>query len=369
MNDFCPNQFKDNKPIKIDVDKLPDKLKKLFVADGTVDKIIKCRSPWHDFKQEESHGNKRDFLCNTWAEALGSADTVFDPITLWAVQERFCRIPDARGELFFLLDKEDNFSEIFFARDAGNRRMSWWGPLIGGRPDQRHNYIIGIDIGQGLGSSNSVAMIYDVNTHELVGEWIDSNTKPEAFADMCIALAKWCGGVEDTFLIWEGNGGQGTTFANRIKYMGYWHCYQQTVEDAKVRKRKEKYGFFSNTDRKAALLFEFGTALSYALDNNKRYVACYAYSTELLNELFDYVFVGGTKEITTSSKSDLSTGARERHGDRAIAASLCILGTRDQLQGENYNQKHAPYGSFEFYRQEEEARQAKDKREGKRYLF
>ena len=346
-----------------------NKIDKMFVADGMRDKIVACRSPWHDYKEEQSKGNKRDFYCNTWATPLGSSDTVFDPVILYQIQEKNVRNPEYRGEISFRLNENDAMEDVKFYPEVGQRRFSWWTYLIECRPDQRHNYIIGIDIGQGLGSSNSVAYIYDVNTHEIVGEWVDSNTKPEAFADMCIALAKWCGGVDPSFLIWEGNGGQGTVFASRIKYMEYYHCYQQTVEDAKQRKRKEKYGFFSNTDRKAALLLEFGIALDYALEDNRRYVAAFIYSAELVNELFDYIFVGGTKEITTSSKADLSSGARERHGDRAIAASLCILGTRDQLPGDWSDSKEPPHGSFEYYRRIEEQSQAKDKRLGKKYLY
>jgi len=38
-------------PIKINVDNLPVEYKKLFVADGGKDKIITCRSPWHDFEE------------------------------------------------------------------------------------------------------------------------------------------------------------------------------------------------------------------------------------------------------------------------------------------------------------------------------
>ena len=54
MNDFCPNQFKGNKPIRINVENLPPELSKLFIADGSADKVIKCRSLWHDWKELQS---------------------------------------------------------------------------------------------------------------------------------------------------------------------------------------------------------------------------------------------------------------------------------------------------------------------------
>jgi len=370
----CPpvfNDIKPNTPIIVDELSVPmlDKVDVKFIADGNKDKIIIFRSPWHDYKEAQSKGNKRDFYCNTWATPLGSADTVFDHSVLYDIRDNLVRKPDYQGEITFKYTATDNIKDCLFVPELGQSRLKWWGPLINGRPDQRHNFVVGCDIGQGMGSSNSTALIYDVNTHELCGEWVCSHTQPEQFADQAVAITLWVGGCEEALLIWERNGGQGTLFTDRVAHIEYWNCYKQTVEDTISRQKKDKFGFISNTDRKAAILLELGAALSYALDNNKKYVCAYCYNEELLNELFDYIFMGEGREIGTSSKADLSSGARQRHGDRAIAAALCILGTRDQLKGEYYEQKHAPYGSFEYYRQEEERKRALDDRENKKYLF
>jgi len=116
-----------------------------FVADGTKDKIITCRSPWHDYKEKQSKGNKRDFYCNTWATPLGSADTVFDPVILYEIKEKFVRLPEFMGEISFGFDDEDSIVDVQFLQNFGQCRLSWWGYLINGRPDQRHNYVIGVD--------------------------------------------------------------------------------------------------------------------------------------------------------------------------------------------------------------------------------
>lgn len=353
--------------LSTDAQQRMDKIR--FVADGGKDKIIICRSPWHDFKEKQSKGNKRDFYCNTWATPLGSADTVFDPSILYEIKEKFVRPPEYVGEIRFDYSDDDSIIDVQLLLNHGQRRLRWWGYLINNRPDQRHNYVVGIDPSQGLGSSNSVIYIYDVNTHEFVGEWVCANTKPETLADISVAIALWAGGVDTAFLIWERNGGHGTNFTDRVNYVGYWNCYMQTVEDSKSRKRKEKYGFHSNTERKAAILGELNIAMGYALDHNTKYKAAIIYSADLVDELFDYVFIGEGREISTSSKADLSSGARERHGDRAIAASLCILGTRDQQRGEYSKTRIAPTGSFAYYEKLEMDKQKKDRREKKRYLF
>lgn len=354
---------------KIDVDNLPAEYKGLFVADGTKNKIVVFRSPWHDFKEKQSKGNKRAFYCDVWATPIGSSDAVFDTTVLHEIKDKHIRKPNFEGEVVFEYDVSMYVEEPCFSQGTGLRRLKWWGNLIDGRPDQRHNFILGCDPSYGLGSSNSVIEIYDVNTMELVGEWVCANTKPENFADQAVAIAMWVGGVDDAFLIWENNGGHGVNFTDRIVWQGYYNCYTQTVEDSKTRKRQKKYGWHSTTDRKAAVLGELGIALACGIDGDKLYKSCLIYSEELLSELFDYIFVEGTKEITTSSKADLSSGARERHGDRGIAAALCILGTRDQVEGDIKNKKEPPVNSFAFYLKQHEEQQASDKREKRRYLF
>jgi len=355
--------------LKINVDVLPDKYKSLFVADGGVDKIIIYRSPWHDWKERQLIGNKRALYCDTWATPFGSSDSVFDNIVLYEIKDKYIRKPNFEGEITFTTDVDGRIDEIDFVLNSGNRRLKWWGNLIDGRPDQRHNYIIGCDPSYGLGSSNSVIEIYDVNTRELVGEWVCPNTKPEDFADQTVAIAKWIGGVDATFIIWENNGGHGVNFTDRITWHGWSNCYTQTVEDSKTRKRLKKYGWHSTTDRKAALLGEFGIALACGLEKDTNYKSCIIYGEDLLNELFDYVFIEGTKEITTSSKADLSSGARERHGDRAIAAALCILGTRDQMEGDVKNIREIPLNSFAYYLEQYKKQQEIEKRTLRRFLF
>ncbi len=340
-----------------------------FVADGNKDKVVICRSPWHDYKEKQSKGNKRDFYCNVWATPLGSADSVFDSSVLFEMKDMYGRPPLYQGEVTFSLINKEYIDNVQFIQNEGQCRLKWWGPLINGRPDQRHNYILGADPGQGQGSSNSVAAIYDVNTHEMVGEWVCCYTKPEAFADQCVAICKWVGGVDECFFIWERNGGHGNVFTDRILFLGYFHSYKQAVEDSITRKKKDKYGWHSNTDRKASLFGELGVAIGYATEDNRKYVAVYIYSLELLDELFDYMFTGEGKQITTSSKADLSTGARERHGDRAIAIGLCILGTKDQAAGDYTKCRKPPYGSFEYHRREREAKLKQENRLKKKYLF
>lgn len=342
-----------------------------FVADGLKGIPSPYRAPWFDFQEKKRKGNKRDFVCNVCGVALGAADAPFDAEVLEQIRETTVRCPEYEGEIRFeilddgIIDDED----IHFIEGFGACRFKWWGDLPFGRPNQRHNYVIGVDPSYGLGSANSAACVYDVNTREQVGSWVDANTKPEDFADIVVALAYWIGGVDNPFLIWESNAGCGKNFENRVIHQQYYWAYTQRREDSKTRKKTKKWGWMSNENTKEALLGDLGVALSGGLVDDKNYLAIIIRDEELVNELADYVFKEKGKGIVASSKADLGTGALERHGDRAIAAGLCVLGTKEQIEGNLKDIKKPPRNSFEYRLRKWQAQQEQEKCKQRKWLF
>ena len=296
---------------------------------------------------------------------------MFDQQILLKVKES-CKEPDYTGEVIFEYDDygKINICESFpeFWENYGLKRLQWWGKLEGGRPNQKHNYIIGCDPSFGRGSSNSIAGIVDVNTKTLVGLWACSNTKEDRFADQVVALAYWCGGIDEAFIIWENNGANGQNFGERVIWQDWNNVYTQTIEDAKYRKKQKKYGWRSNSNTKGKMLGEFSVALANGLDDGDTYKSLKIYSYDLLDELFDYIFLDNS-DLSLSSKADLTTGARERHGDRVIAVGLCVLGMKDQIEGLLINIKEPLINSFEHRYREWQAEQEKEKSKNRRWLF
>ena len=363
--------FQNQEPVKIDVSSLPEHLRKLFKADGLLGVPSPFRAPWFDFQEKKRRGNKRDFVCNVCGTPLGASDAPFDPEVIEAIRKKTVRPYDFEGEIYYKSNSIGRVDEeeISFIPNCGNNRLKWWGKLPFGRPNQKHNYIIGIDPSYGLGSANSAAIIYDVNNREQVGSWVDANTKPEDFADIVIALAYWIGGVDNPYLIWESNAGCGQTFGKRIIYQGYYWVYTQRLEDSKTRKKTKKWGWRSNTNGKEALLGDFGVALSGGLSGDMDYLSIVIHDEEIVNELADYVFKDKGSGIISSSKADLGTGALERHGDRGIACALCLLGAKEQVEGNLVNIKNPQVNSFEFRFRQWQEEQEKDKRKQRRWLF
>jgi hypothetical protein len=305
------------------------------------------RSPWHDYEELKRKGNRRDFISNIWATPLGASETPFDHVMLNEIKAKDICKPDFKGELHFdfYSNGQLNLETITFNQCHG--RLKWWGGLPFGRPDQRHNYVLAIDPSYGLGSANSAMVIVDVNTNEQVGSWVDTSTKPERLADTAVALAHWVGGIQDTFIIWDTGGGCGSMFTDRLLYHRYPAIYTQRREDSKTRKRTQKWGWFGHGKAKDALLGELGVALSGGLLKTDDYKALIIHDEELISELFDYVFRESGTGTVVSKKADLTTGALERHGDRVIAAGLCVVGAKEQPIGRIENAQRPPINSFQ----------------------
>lgn len=354
-------------PFRLDVRTLPKEYQKLFVADGGIGLPKNLRSQWHDYEEKRRRGNKRDFFSNIWGVCSGAADSVFDQIILEKIKNETIKPPDYSGEIIFEYQNDKIVNERFKPY-FGKQRLQWWGELIGGRPNQNHNYIIAFDISFGLGSSNSVAEIYDCNTKEQVGEWADPLTRENDLADIGVATARWVGGSDFCFLIWENNGGQGSTFRERILFQEYYNVYFRKKEDAKYRKATDMYGWRNNANSKSSLLAELGVALSCGINNIKNFSSIKIHSKDLLDELYDYIWYENG-DAGTSKTKDVKTGAKKRHGDRVIPIGLCILATKDQSEGSGRKISSAPANSFMRRFQDYLDEQSKLEKNGKIWMY
>ena len=348
----------------------PNETKVQFIADGLKGIPSPFRAPWFDYQNYKRYGNKRDFVCNVCATPFGASETPFDHAVLEEIQKKYICPHDYVGELSFKQYSNGMINTEQVCFNIGYGKLKWWGALPFGRPDQRHNYIIAIDPSYGLGSANSAMMIYDRNISHQVGAWADANTKPEELADITVALAYWCGGIRLTYLIWDTGGACGTIFTNRLLFHRYPCLYTQRREDSKTRKQTQKWGWIGTGKRKDALLGELSVALSSGLVANRdEYKSIIIHDSELISELFDYIFRESGTGAVVSKKADLSTGALERHGDRAITAGLCVLARNEQPIGDINTAVHPPYGSFQHrfntYKDEED----KNKQEVRTFLF
>jgi len=291
------------------------------------------RAPWYD--HECDRRDDRDIAQNLDMNPVGAGDMFFDPETLQRIRQSDIREPDYTGEVEYDLIQYGGYREgsgltnIKFVPKAGRNRLRWWGKLPKNRPIQEHNYVVACDISLGVGASNSVASIYDVNTYEKVGTFVSPDLPPESFADQVIAICHWIGGSSKRpYLVWEANG-PGGSFDKRVKYHGYSFVYFHRQERSVSRNRGQKRGWYSNRESKYDLLLELRIALAAGINPNSVGRKLIVHEEASLTEYEDYLFYENG-DIGLSTCMDDTSGARAAHGDRVIPDGMFVLCQSEQ---------------------------------------
>lgn len=188
------------------------------------------------------------------------------------------------------------------------------------RPPSDRDYLFGIDISAGTGASASVISIGETLEKRKIGEYADANIRPERFAALAVALAKWfCNQHGDgAHMIWEA-AGPGTSFGGQVIDLGYRNIYYRTNESSLSKKVSDTPGWYQTGTAKRDLLTEYRRALVSGefLQPSK----------EALQECREYIYsVTGTVEhrrAVARGAGELDpSGARANHGDRVIADAL-----------------------------------------------
>ncbi len=324
-----------------------------FIADGGDGNEGGWRSKWYD--AEEKNRTRRGMAQNVDRNPMGAGDMFFAPAVLRRIGLETIQPAKHRGEIQFRLtpQPEVRVKGVHF-REGGRGRFRWWGELIKGRPNQKHNFIVCCDIARGTGSSNSVAQIIDVNTSEQVGIWVCPNTTPDAFADQAVALCKWCGGLtREAYLIWEENG-PGGAFDQRRRKLGYTFVYRRVNERAKTRKKKNTFGWHSGKKEKFDLLQELDLALARGLQTKPNDKFLILRDERTLRECETYITFENGKIAPSGLSEDEDSGAEASHGDRIISLGLALLAMKEQPKAAAVVERTPPKNSFAYRRNQRE---------------
>lgn len=308
----------------------PEKGLGRYVETDETTKIEKVRSPWYNL--EEKVRTPKEMAIDVDMDHIGSGENYFEADILAKYRATFVRPPIRTGvHICFRQDVmlEDmvkiigrNQVDKIEVRYLKNGPWSWWMKLIDGRPDQTLDYVFGIDIGKGMGASNSVISVGCEQTRTKVAEWASANYAPHDFAHIVAASAVWFGGSQRgrrPLILWEANGDPGIYFGRALQRdLRYPRCYldRHTVDKIRTAKAK-KYGWHSSTEKKADLLGHYRRALAHALFVNP--------SEQAIEEATMYVYLPGG-QIGPACLREESAAARKTHGDRVIGDALCYMG-------------------------------------------
>jgi hypothetical protein len=191
------------------------------------DKLLKkyyTTSKWHEVEDERR--DPKNMAEEVDMNHQGAGSTFFDNRGLENYKLMYCKPPTEYKTIDFVKGTANDMVSRIIRSGAVNKvncRLStttkeklngwkFWCPLPEGRPDQKENYVFGIDISKGQGASNSVISAYSADKRQKVGEWANSRVPPHEFARVTVASALWFGGRNPRrmpFIVWEANGDPG----------------------------------------------------------------------------------------------------------------------------------------------------------------
>jgi hypothetical protein len=303
------------------------------------DEDFRVRSPWFDAECER---------CATKAEVLqeleirydASSSPFFPLAPLHDHRKKYAAEPLLVGELDY--DPTDMCPTEFVSVPHGNLRL-WFRIDSSGKPSQDTSYVIGADIATGTrnqdnrGSSNSVLVVIDRRTREMVAEYAVHGMSPENFAARAAALGRWfCGHGQEAYIVPEVNG-PGGPFVDRLRELNYRSIYVRKDESVIARKATKKFGWYSSKDTKNLLLTEFRRAVKdcdIAVRSDLVLKECEFYRHSVNNSI-----VNSGAESTVDP-----SGARDNHGDRVIACALAWWPIR-RVARKEAPKKEIPYPS------------------------
>jgi hypothetical protein len=304
------------------------------------------RSPWYDGECLR-RAHPVEIATQLDIDYQGSAYPFFDPKTLERLGMDFARVPDHQGHLMF----DDERTPEFMESREGRGNLKVWTPLdVHLLPRDDHDYVVGVDVSQGTGASESAASVVDRSTGEKVAELADNSMSPNKFAELCVALCHWFKGPggRAAFLIWEATG-PGRTFGKTvIEECRFGNVYYKTNDQSITKRESDKPGWFSTSEGKKDLLSNYRDVLFSGVFINP--------SKKALRQAGEFVYLpNGRIEHGGSTNTIDPTDRGDNHGDVVIADALAAKIIRERKKrGVKLEASGPPVGSFAWRRQQRE---------------
>jgi len=269
-------------------------------ADGRVTGVAGGEFVWTPWLQEQLRRRDAiDMAQNVFATEVGSGQNFFTPAVVTAHMNEYGTVPQ-RCELL----------RGRFVEDPNGRWRVW-------RTGERHKeYVMFADPAYGTGSANSAVCVMDADERRVVAEFVDPNIPPHDLAqEMVDAAVSEFSGRHLPMIGWEVNGA-GAAMHHDFERMRYTAVYRQRMVGTTTERLTVRIGWNSSRRAKRTLL----GALSRSVANGNIVIP----SEDALREMLDYVILDDGA-IEAGSRRDLTSGARESHGDRVIALAGALM--------------------------------------------
>jgi hypothetical protein len=306
-----------------------------FVSSGAFFFDGKLRSPWYDSECERA-SHPREIRQELDIDYLGSTDQFFAADILLRLNQQLVRPPQLIGDINY---NSTTLEDISFVPSELGRCLCWFQIDDTGKPiGLDGGIILGADVSQGTGASNSCLFGRCKRTGEQKFEFADPSVDPAEFGKLIVAVAKW---LNNAHVIVEANG-PGATALMAIRNAGYTNIYFRRDYERVGSVAKDVPGWWSSNNTKQLLLTNYQFALRNGSITER--------SKNLIAEMQQYIHHGGANptiiHVGSSDDADPS-GAGANHGDRVIAAALAhfrfnelrrtvLVDRKTQKTGETY---------------------------------
>jgi len=301
----------------------------------------KPQSDWY-IGEKKRRAHEVEIATQLDIDYQGSAYPFFDPKTLQKLKRNYVRRPRHVGSLYV----EEGYEPRFVEDDVGLLKI-WCDLDIDLNPPRDRDYVVGADISQGTGASDSALSVVDRLSGEKVAELCSNRISANRFAELSVALCRMFSGSEGrgAFLIWEATG-PGRTFGRTIvEDCEYSHIYFREDETRMRKRTSDRPGWFSTGEGKKDLLMNYRDSLVTGKFINP--------SEKSLIQAGEFVYLpSGRVEHGGASTTIDPSDSRDNHGDVVIADALCAKILRErESRARQRESVEAPVMSFEWRRQ------------------
>ena len=224
----------------------------------------------------------------------------------------------AHAEAFAVDPVRCELSDDRFVPDRHGRWFCWFD--LGehkGQASMVTNYVLFADPSYGKGAANAAIAAMDVETGDVVAEYVDPNTTPSELAEeMCLAGSTvFQGQVGHAVIGWETNG-PGEAMYRDVQRHSYPFVFYRRQVGVRGDRRTLQYGWTSGRREKRILLGNLDRALTRQEIKIQ--------SRDGLREMLEYVFYDDGS-VGPGHMRDETTGARLAHGDRCLAYAGAVM--------------------------------------------
>jgi hypothetical protein len=207
--------------------------------------------------------------------------------------------------------------------DDPSGRWRWWRGWEGSRPSQDDRYVMGVDLGYGVGASNTVFSVASADTREKIAEFVSPAVTPEEAALLAALTGVWLGGRGRCALVCPESNGPGEVFIKHLRRLNYPGLYRERTAPSDTDPATvQRYGWRSGATAKEILLGDYRAALAGGRFTNPSHRAldeCLTYRVDEKGRVVSQYDFGG----------DSGEAARVPHGDRVVADALCWLACQE----------------------------------------